>query len=475
MAGLSGTRLGRLQVGEVIGTGGFCSVYHAYDEGLDTSVAVKVLAENHSFDLEARERFLAEGRLLRRVEDPAVLQVFDVGETESNQPFLVLQYARGGTLADRLSANEATASATDIELLADMLTQALRALHDVGIVHRDLSPANVFVAGETIAASTSDSNTIGLISEGERLVLGDLGLAKDVARSSGVTVGAGTPRFASPEQLEPTASVGPVSDIYGASALLVHVAEGGPYEDELRRRIGSGLAVDPGDRPQTIDQWRSQLGDLSQLTPSTRSDESGGGALKGRRLLKFAAGALVLVLGLTLANNQLGSSDDPSGSSASSITSDVYAGELAAGWAQASWSEIEEFDPSTGEVELEQWGALSFEQADAEPQSPSSWVLVKMDLIDPADPDAARVAIRLNDRDRSELTPCVVTDTGFSQTESEQIEIAVPLTALESTDGMASRLSVMSFGEGSLRFRLERLGFGSKPDWVSDDASCGAL
>ena len=73
------TRLGRYRLEEVIGTGAFSTVYRAVDERLEDVVAVKVLAENHSFDPEVRERFLTEGRVLRRIDSPHVTAVHDRG------------------------------------------------------------------------------------------------------------------------------------------------------------------------------------------------------------------------------------------------------------------------------------------------------------------------------------------------------------------------------------------------------------
>src|SRR5690606_28097749 len=95
-------RIGRYRVDAVLGTGAFATVYRAVDERLDDIVAVKVLAENHSLDPELRERFLTEGRVLRRVASRHVVAVHDLGETDRQQPYLVLEYADRDTLARRV-------------------------------------------------------------------------------------------------------------------------------------------------------------------------------------------------------------------------------------------------------------------------------------------------------------------------------------------------------------------------------------
>ena len=85
-----------------IGSGAFATVWLAYDEHLDSPVAIKVLADNWTGDLHIRQRFLEEGRFLRKVESPHVVTVYDAGELEDERPYLVMAYADQGTLADRV-------------------------------------------------------------------------------------------------------------------------------------------------------------------------------------------------------------------------------------------------------------------------------------------------------------------------------------------------------------------------------------
>ena len=96
-------RLGRYVVRRRIGNGAFATVWLAYDEQLDSPVAVKVLADNWSEDEHIRRRFQEEGRYLRKVESPHVVSVYDAGELDDGRPYLVMSYADQGTLADRIS------------------------------------------------------------------------------------------------------------------------------------------------------------------------------------------------------------------------------------------------------------------------------------------------------------------------------------------------------------------------------------
>ena len=124
-----------------LGSGGFATVWLAYDEQLDAEVAVKVLADNWAHDDSVRRRFLEEGRFLRRVESEHVVQVHDVGELEDGRPFLVLTYADRGTLADRLK-KEPLALDVAIGVVVEV-GRGLQALHRRGLLHRDVKPANV--------------------------------------------------------------------------------------------------------------------------------------------------------------------------------------------------------------------------------------------------------------------------------------------------------------------------------------------
>ncbi|WUV27015.1 serine/threonine protein kinase [Kribbella sp. NBC_01484] len=177
------TRLGRYVVRRRLGSGGFATVWLAHDEQLDAEVAIKVLADNWGHDDSVRQRFLEEGRFLRRVESEHVVQVHDVGELEDGRPFLVLTYADRGTLADRLKKQPLpVAEAVDVVV---QVGRGLRALHRRGLLHRDVKPANV------LFRSTDD---------GERAVLSDLGLGKSLDEVSRITMPGGTPSYVAPEQ-----------------------------------------------------------------------------------------------------------------------------------------------------------------------------------------------------------------------------------------------------------------------------------
>jgi serine/threonine protein kinase len=186
-------RLGRYAVRRRIGSGGFATVWLAYDEQLDSPVAIKVLAENWTEDSHVRQRFLEEGRYLRKVESPHVVTVYDAGSLEDDRPYLVMSYADQGTLADRLETDGLTVGQAS-EVIRQV-GEGLHALHQRGILHRDIKPANVLFR-------TADAHSSGNDGVGVRAMVGDLGLGKALDVSSRLTMIAGTPSFVAPEQAQ---------------------------------------------------------------------------------------------------------------------------------------------------------------------------------------------------------------------------------------------------------------------------------
>ncbi|MGO1284656.1 MAG: serine/threonine-protein kinase [Brachybacterium sp.] len=257
--------LGHYRLQKVVGFGSFATAHRAHDERLDATVVVKVLAENHSLNPEIRERFIAEGRSLRRVGGPHVVTVHDIGQTSRQQPYLVLEHADRGTLRDRVEALRTqgwTASDDDVLAVARPLAAAVDAVHQAQLVHRDLSPGNLLltstggIVGDAGAATGREG--AALLGADERLLVADLGMCKDLAVSSGLTVAAGTEGFRPPEQSRP-AVVDIRADIWAMSALLRWLIQGAALPVALTQVIERGLAEDPSNRQPDARAWLSEV------------------------------------------------------------------------------------------------------------------------------------------------------------------------------------------------------------------------
>lgn len=204
---------GRYELRYVLGRGGSSVVYAARDEqGAD--VAVKLLDPEPEHRVIERQRLLREARLTRSLRHRSIVTVRDAGELPDGRAYLVMERLRGRTLADRMTGlfwmpiDEALA-------IAGQLLEALDCAHEVGIVHRDVNPANIVL----------------LDGEEGGMKLIDFGIGRDLGNpQSRVTqpdVVVGTLGYMAPEALlgdEPSV----YSDIYGAGATIYEMLTGCP-------------------------------------------------------------------------------------------------------------------------------------------------------------------------------------------------------------------------------------------------------
>ncbi len=202
--------IGRYEVVRRLGVGAFATVWYGWDPALSVPVAIKVLADNWSHDADVRQRFLAEARLLRKISDDRVVRVHDIGELPDGRPYFVMDHADGGTLAE-LVADHPDAP-TALRLGAES-ARALHVLHEQGVVHRDVKPSNLLLThrgGEP------------------RVLIADLGMAKALADSSGMTMTVGTPAYMAPEQAHGTGGFDERADVYATAAVTYGLLTGKP-------------------------------------------------------------------------------------------------------------------------------------------------------------------------------------------------------------------------------------------------------
>jgi DNA-binding NarL/FixJ family response regulator/tRNA A-37 threonylcarbamoyl transferase component Bud32 len=199
-----------LTVLQILGHGGYSSVYRAHQESVGRAVALKI-GNRPVREERDRRRFLREARAAGRLSDhPNVISLYDAGLTSDGRPYLVMELCPAGSLADRLRTDGRLppAEVRDIGIrIADALVEA----HGAGVLHRDLKPANILV------------NRFGAVG------LADFGLAAshEASQQFTATVEALSPAYASPEAFRmerPTAAV----DIYGLGATLYALLSGRP-------------------------------------------------------------------------------------------------------------------------------------------------------------------------------------------------------------------------------------------------------
>ena len=175
-----------------LGGGGMGSVWLAEDLLLERSVALKELVpHNGGDDLDARrERALQEARALARVRHPAIVPIHDAFFTDGD-PWIVMEYIEGRSLQSLIESHpldDATVARIGLHVL-----RGLVAAHRAGVVHRDVKPDNILVAGD------------------DSIFLVDFGIAKIAGQKSLTRLNnvVGTPEYIAPERLQPGAHVGP--------------------------------------------------------------------------------------------------------------------------------------------------------------------------------------------------------------------------------------------------------------------------
>jgi eukaryotic-like serine/threonine-protein kinase len=220
------------RIERLLGIGSFATVWLGFDPDLDARVAIKVLAENWNHDIRVRERFLDEARLLWQLDDERLARVHALGELPDGRPYMVMAWAQGGSLRERLVAGRLPIR-TSVLVLRE-IAAGVAVLHANRIVHRDLSPGNVLFRHPPRDPAPE------ALDAGEVLVA-DLGLAKAIAAASGLTARAGTPGFMAPEQDDPLAVVDVRADVFGLGRLgelLLAVPASGRPAGPARLRVG---------------------------------------------------------------------------------------------------------------------------------------------------------------------------------------------------------------------------------------------
>ena len=276
-----GAHVGRYEIVEILGQGGFGITYRARDRQLGREVAIKEylpaalavrndgvtvlprstkVAEDFGW---GRERFVAEGRTLATLQEaPAIVRVFDFMELNGTA-YIVMELVRGATLETWLK--DRTLSPDEVDIVLWSLLDGLEQVHAAGFLHRDIKPANI------------------LMRPNGRPVLIDFGASRvAMAGRTNAMTAVFTPGYAAAEQFT-SAKQGPWTDIYGLSATLYHAITGAPPPSAFDRMLDdtyrplarlqplgftpglligldAGLAVRALERPQSIAGWRPLLG-----------------------------------------------------------------------------------------------------------------------------------------------------------------------------------------------------------------------
>ncbi|RSM48610.1 serine/threonine protein kinase [Amycolatopsis balhimycina DSM 5908] len=306
---------GRYRLAERIGQGAMGVVWRARDERLDRVVAVKQLdydpAIGQAAGDQAALRALREARLTARLRHPHAVTVHDVVEV-SGEPYLVMEYLPSRSLADILLDRDRL-PADEVARIGAQIASALAAAHAEGVMHRDVTPANVLIGESGVAK------------------IADFGISR--ATGEGLVTGggfiAGTPAFLAPE-VAGGGEGGFPADVFALGATLYRALEGTPpfgtddnpialllkvakeevipprHDGPLAEVLGRLLRRDPAERPTMVEaQELFEAVTENRPLPPSRPRRTATRLIRVRRsrrpiVLASAAGAVLLALGVVI-------------------------------------------------------------------------------------------------------------------------------------------------------------------------------
>ena len=207
--------LPQYEITALIGRGGMGAVYRGVQSTLGRNVAIKLLPESLQEDIGDAsfvERFKLEARSMASLDHPAIISVFDFGQTAEGHLYFVMEFIDGMDLQQYLNASGGKLEVEAAVAIISHVLDALEYAHKKGIVHRDIKPANVLINSEG------------------RVKIADFGLAKQIGGDvSGLTmsnVAMGTPDFIAPEAMLDSASSDGRADLYAVGVMLYQMLTG---------------------------------------------------------------------------------------------------------------------------------------------------------------------------------------------------------------------------------------------------------
>ena len=258
-----------------VGVGGMASVYLALQTSLDREVALKIMSPALAADPTFSKRFLQEARMLASLAHPNIVQVYDVGVTQSQVNYFSMQYLANGDFAQRVRLGW---SEKDLLRVLEGVANALGYAHLRGYVHRDVAPGNI------------------LFDASDTPILTDFGIARAFSQTARITsagISVGTSHYMSPEQARGS-DVDARSDLYGLGVLTwfgltgkppyegadgfavsyAHVFEPiprlPPGKEHWQTLIDKALAKDPAERYQSAEEF---IAALAEIEPETQEEE----------------------------------------------------------------------------------------------------------------------------------------------------------------------------------------------------------
>ncbi|MCA9057032.1 MAG: serine/threonine-protein kinase [Planctomycetaceae bacterium] len=230
------TRFGRYRVQDILGRGGFGTVYLGFDDELHRKVAIKVPHAECIQDERDVEAYMSEARLVAQLEHDGIASVYDVGRLPDGTCYVVSRFVDGESLAARLSSNP-----PDLKYAVEIVRSicvTLDYVHQRGIVHRDIKPGNI------------------LLSVDGRVYVTDFGLALRDHQVGGRPGIAGTPKYMSPEQARGESHlVDGRSDLFSLGIVLYRLITGThPFDGRSTSSVLEGIIHGSPGSPRELNE-----------------------------------------------------------------------------------------------------------------------------------------------------------------------------------------------------------------------------
>ena len=216
VGGTSALRFGGYVTEKVLGRGGMGTVYEARHPTLGKRVALKAIRDSFADHPVARERFVREARAIALISHPHVVDVFDL-QIDDERAFMVMELLEGETLDVLLAREQRLALSRTADLLLPVISAAA-AIHDVGVVHRDLKPGNVMLARRGRGLLEPVIFDFGISRTSEAPPRGPA-----ITEADGLV---GTIAYLAPELLRDARAAGPHSDQYAVGVMLYECLTG---------------------------------------------------------------------------------------------------------------------------------------------------------------------------------------------------------------------------------------------------------